>query len=344
MQIFKIIPFLAGVGGVALVGCEVEDPPATKKDAGMDSSTAAGSGGAGGAGVTTAGTGGSGGATTAAGTGGSGGSGGSGSAGAGGSSGAAGSETPDASAEASAADAEAGPPMTCAKYALMLNGGPYVDTPRSVQDDFTLEAWIKYDTASAFGDNYWEGTPLVYADVAGADVDFGMSLVGDKLAFGVGAGVDGVLNGSADYSIFGTTTLNDGNWHHVAATRSKSSGLISLYVDGVSDATPVATEQVESLTANPSIWIGGNPIDGRYYYGQIDEVRIWSTVRSEAEITANMRKVLTGSEANLAAYYRFDEGSGQLTADSTKAAASNGTFANTIDESFWTISSAPVCP
>ncbi|MFK5971063.1 MAG: hypothetical protein QM487_13225 [Candidatus Marithrix sp.] len=42
-----------------------------------------------------------------------------------------------------------------------------------------------------------------------------------------------------------------------------------------------------------------------YFSGEIDEVRIWSVARSQAEIQASMNSTLTGSESGLAAYYNF---------------------------------------
>jgi len=39
----------------------------------------------------------------------------------------------------------------------------------------------------------------------------------------------------------------------------------------------------------------------------MDEVRIWNDVRTATEISQNYKGVLTGSEANLVAYYKFDD-------------------------------------
>ena len=48
-------------------------------------------------------------------------------------------------------------------------------------------------------------------------------------------------------------------------------------------------------------WV--EPIDA-----EIDEVRIWSSVRNLTEIQSNMYTELIGNEASLAAYYDFNEG------------------------------------
>jgi hypothetical protein len=53
------------------------------------------------------------------------------------------------------------------------------------------------------------------------------------------------------------------------------------------------------------------------WQGKIDEFRVWSVFRTAAEIQANMRVMLRGTEPGLVAYYKFDEGSGMTAADAT---------------------------
>jgi hypothetical protein len=49
----------------------------------------------------------------------------------------------------------------------------------------------------------------------------------------------------------------------------------------------------------------------------MDEVRIWSTFRTAAEIKANMKVKMKGTEPGLAVYYPFDEATGTDVADVT---------------------------
>src|SRR5262249_48876100 len=62
--------------------------------------------------------------------------------------------------------------------------------------------------------------------------------------------------------------------------------------------------------------------------GQIDDVQIWSVARSADEIRQDMTTPLTGSEPNLDAYYRFDEGQG-LTAHDLSPNHRDATLAGT---------------
>ena len=54
--------------------------------------------------------------------------------------------------------------------------------------------------------------------------------------------------------------------------------------------------------------------------GVMDEVRVWSVYRAEADIKRDMKVKLKGTEAGLVAYYNLDEGTGE-TADDIKKVA-----------------------
>ena len=89
-------------------------------------------------------------------------------------------------------------------------------------------------------------------------------------------------------------------WHHVAFTYDGDKG--RLYVDGV---------QVDS-TNNPTKWSGkvpdATPIGfiGSRFRGNLDEVRVWNIVRTEAQIKANMDSLQDLNSTGLVAYYSMD--------------------------------------
>jgi hypothetical protein len=224
-----------------------------------------------------------------------------------------------------ASDANVG----CAGHALELDGIGYLQVARMVQDDFTLEAWIK-TTTSYTGTNFYEGNGLIYADVGGTANDFGSSILSGKFAFGVG---------NPDTTIISTTTVTNGQWVHVAATRLKSTGEIQVFVNGQLESSKIVA-QTASLTAQSLMTIGANSIDGKYFNGVIDEVRIWNIVRSQADIAATLHKTLTGNEPGLVAYYRLDESSGASAADSSPSHAD----AAVSGEGTFVVSDAPTCP
>ncbi len=117
-------------------------------------------------------------------------------------------------------------------------------------------------------------------------------------------------------------TFSTGNsftnaWHHLAVTIDSSSGagtssLVKIYLDGVLQGESTINKIVEDSLEEP--WTLGMLKDGdlpvHFYDGQMDEVRIWSYVRSQNEIQETMQKHLSGTESGLLAYYQFDQSAG----------------------------------
>lgn len=124
----------------------------------------------------------------------------------------------------------------------------------------------------------------------------------------------------------GVTSLNiDNAWHHWAGTYDASTSVQCLYRDGVLLATNVAAQPYQG---SGQLYIGREPFDNpACFAGAIDEVRIWNVARSQAEIQADLGHPLTGAEANLIAYWKFDENGGNTAYDSTTN-GHNGTLFN----------------
>lgn len=84
----------------------------------------------------------------------------------------------------------------------------------------------------------------------------------------------------------GTTTLNDGEWHHVAGVMDRTAELLYVYVDGVCEATDDIsdfTDDVNSGSLALSIGKRGND----YYTGAIDDVRIYDSALSAPQIKSS---------------------------------------------------------
>lgn len=228
-------------------------------------------------------------------------------------------DSTDASADADAfvdasADADA---ASLALRALQFDGlDDFVRMSRPVADDFTLEAWIQ-TTVSGPGPNFWDGPPVFHADVDGPNSDFGSSIQNGKLAFGMGA---------PDLTVVGATNVATGNWVHVAVTRVKSSGTVTLFVNGVQDGQRTGMSTA-TLSANPKMDIGANFNNGHFFKGLIDEVRAWNIVRTPAQILATMKAPLDGNEPGLVGYWRFDEAFGDVASD-TSSIQAHGALGN----------------
>lgn len=133
-----------------------------------------------------------------------------------------------------------------------------------------------------------------------------------------------------------------GQWTHFAGTFDGQTA--KLYINGKLEKTKTGV----SFDAGDWLTIGGlqffNGVQS-FYKGEIDELRVWSVVRTDEEISATMNRPLTGHETGLVGYWKFDEGEGQ-TANEFVYGHFDGVF-GTNDEiepadPRWTPSEAPL--
>ena len=89
-------------------------------------------------------------------------------------------------------------------------------------------------------------------------------------------------------------------WHHYAGTFDGHS--IRLYIDG----EEVARANYEGTIAadDGSLFLGWDDgLGGRYFEGQMTEVRLWDIARREQQIKGDMNHCLTGKESGLIGYW-----------------------------------------
>jgi hypothetical protein len=183
--------------------------------------------------------------------------------------------------------------------ALHFDGSnDYVNVTRPVADDFTIEYWVKTTQTGNSGGMWHSGTGIVDAEVGGGTNDFGTSLNGNKLCFGIG---------NPDYSIFSNAIINDGGWKHIAVTRVKTTGVITIYINGVLDVTGTCSNR-GALTVPSFVRLGGMQTATNFFNGSLDDIRFWNVVRTQAQIIANMNNELNGDEAGLVAYFKCNQG------------------------------------
>ena len=134
-------------------------------------------------------------------------------------------------------------------------------------------------------------------------------------------------SGSIFDIIESVSTVNDGNWHHVAVTHNQGTFEVNIYVDGILETTTSSTTYHSAMAYDR---LGGSYTDGTatadFFQGQLDEIRIWDNVRTVGDIQSGLYAPLSGSEAGLMAYYRFDETSGTVLPD--LAGLNDGTLTN----------------
>ena len=166
-------------------------------------------------------------------------------------------------------------------------------SPGSARPTFTLELWFKR-TAAGLGTSTGNGgvhrDPVDHegpadGETAAQDVNYflGIDTTTGKLA----ADFEEAQTGAAglNHPIVGTTVITINVWHHAAATFDGTT--FRLYLDGVADGLMVGPADAPCRRPPPSASTRRTPVsaDG-FFAGQVDEARIWSTARSQAQIQA----------------------------------------------------------
>ena len=202
----------------------------------------------------------------------------------------------------------------------------------NVGGDLTIEWWMKTsgplvnDSCGTSNDAWIYGNILIDRDVYGAGDygDYGISL------FGTGGGTIafGVSRGSTGTTLCSTIGVADGAWHHVAVTRSTSSGAMAIFIDGQQRGTrtgptgQIAYREGRSSSAanDPYLVLGAEKHDAGAqfpsYRGWMDELRVSNTVRYTANFVAPQA---LSRDASTVALYHFDEGTGTVLGDITGA-------------------------
>jgi hypothetical protein len=171
----------------------------------------------------------------------------------------------------------------------------------------TIEAWFRVDA-----------TPGLYQAIIakafsnGTDDSFAIWLQGGELLAGT--------NVTSPSGAVRASWTPDHAWHFVAWT-FQSNGPETLWLDGAIVASLPST-QAPHYDDHPLVLgadFSGTALSGQFD-GDIDDVRIWSTVRSKSEIASDMAEISPAPATGAVALWNFEEGSGQIAHD---AAGSN---------------------
>ena len=142
------------------------------------------------------------------------------------------------------------------------------------RNDLTLECWFKTSNTS---DHQFLFDRRDGVDVFHAYIDSGTNSIKSKIYSDGGA-----------TELFGTTTVNDGKWHHYAATFS-GAGTHSLYIDGKLEAQEVIGGTIPASASNMQIGVQ-HTLSGHWMDGYIDEVRMFAAAKTVAQIREDMFK------------------------------------------------------
>lgn len=180
-------------------------------------------------------------------------------------------------------------------------------TGLDLSTDFTFEAWINLEALPS--------TPNIQFTIAGKnDAGDGQRTYfftiqnTDVLRMGFEANINGTSLTLFESSSAIVVSGDVGNWVHLAVAVDISVPSATMYKNGSSVADTevlINATTIANSTADFDIASLDNPASD-FFDGLIDEVRVWSDIRTAAEIDDNNDCALTGTEDNLVAYWKLD--------------------------------------
>lgn len=190
----------------------------------------------------------------------------------------------------------------------------------TINNELTISFWTKGDADLLPNDN-----SIVYGN-AGNVAERQLNL---HMPWGGNIYFDcGYVNGGFDRieKPYGTDNVIEGVWNHWAFTKNATTGVMNIYLNGALWHTGTNKTKVITLL---NMVLGKIDEGTAYgYKGKIREFSVWNKALSQATIVSWKNKSIDASHpdySNLVAYYKLDEGSGQLVADSKHGITSNGT-------------------
>jgi hypothetical protein len=210
---------------------------------------------------------------------------------------------------------------TAQNFSLSFNGTTqYVSIPDQnsidLSSNFTIESWI-------------------YPTGAGSHGTEGGIIINKENSYEIARFADGTLRYALSANGAGNdwTWINTGmvaplnTWTHFALVKSGTT--VNFYLNGSAPGTHLSNPA--TLTANTQLMEIGARLGGNQFFnGAIEELRIWNTSRTQAQIKTNIfNRNLSNNTTGLVAYYRMNEGSGTTMANSHAAVTGiDGTLVN----------------
>ena len=120
-------------------------------------------------------------------------------------------------------------------------------------------------------------------------------------------------------------------WTHIAISRNNSDDKTRFYKNGsLVHTTAAETSDPSGGTSSDMEFLVGrnqNYSSPNYFEGKMAHLRVWSTIRSDQEISKHYNTVIDNTATGLLGYWKLDEGSGDTVYDSSSS-SNNGAVKN----------------
>jgi hypothetical protein len=155
--------------------------------------------------------------------------------------------------------------------------GDYLAFNRPVQDDFTILCVYRSSQGYGTGTAFYQGAGLVNGEMPGVVNDFGTSLsTNGFLLAGTGNPDTTIVSSGSNFA--------DGRPHLLTFKRTRATGALALYTDGLLAGT--ATGGTQSLTAPNRLVLGAQQTLTFFLSGDIAEVKIFGAALADADRAA----------------------------------------------------------
>ena len=141
--------------------------------------------------------------------------------------------------------------------------------------DFTFSAWMR--TGQAGGGNPWTSPGLTGIEVGGLSTDLFVGWIDS-------AGLINITAGNTPHAK-SNFIVNNNAWRHVTMTRNYTTGAAAFYINGILNGS-ATTFIPTSITGFNRL---GDMINATNYSGLLDEVRIFNSVQTAAQIQADFK-------------------------------------------------------
>lgn len=144
----------------------------------------------------------------------------------------------------------------------------------------------------------------------------GYEFINNSAAGGGQFGVNLTTSAGAAGPPFGTTTIANNTWHHLAMVVDAATTSCKIYVDGVLQQTKTSANIGTSTTSNTEKLLFGTLSNyASFMNAQLDDIRFWNKAMTATEVANDKTTQITGTEANLIASWDFENINGTTVPD-----------------------------
>jgi len=204
-------------------------------------------------------------------------------------------------------------------FFVSANGANTVDLNGTV----TFETWFKLGAIPAVGERF--ALFIKSDDAASSSKNYGFAIKNISGELWIVSEMDGTLpvgGNASDKAGVSWPGLGIGDWHHVAVTYDIAKLTVaerfSFYRDGTLVPTTIKLSAQEPIalirkSVTTDVTIGARvsgDVQTNQLNGILDEIRLWSIVRSPSAILSSRDTELNGGNAGLLGYWQLDSDTG----------------------------------